>query len=444
MVTIMHDITALNAARHFKVNTKSKAASMEKLSSGYRVNRAADDAAGLTISEKMRSQIRGLNRGSQNVQEGISLIQTADGALVEMHSVLQRANELAVQAANDTNTDIDREAIQKEINEITEEINRISSTTTFNTRTILLADQPVRINTSNYSNITMNDKVAAPGHPNGAWGKVIDFSGTGPDNILKLADKRFSVTCSDNCKQTFNFEFTTDTKSSISVQATPGSPLRPSLYVTIGLNEKGIRDGKDIVGKIFELVKSEQAALGVSGGGSETLIGHANGLTIDGGKLIMYSRDGGPTYHPGMGMIHADELLVLEEDLNIQTKARSHDSITLTIRTVNSDTIGLSDLSVDSYDNANKAIKNIHSAIDKVSDYRSYLGAMQNRFEHVILNNDNSSENLQDAESKIRDTDMSKEIMSEARSSLLEQAGISLMSQHQQDRRSIYNLLNNI
>ena len=137
IMVVQHNLTAMNANRQLGITTGQQAKSSEKLSSGYRINRAADDAAGLTISEKMRSQIRGLNKASDNAQDGISLIQTAEGALNEAHSILQRMNELATQAANDTNTSSDRTAIQKEIDALTSELDRIASTTQFNTQNLL-------------------------------------------------------------------------------------------------------------------------------------------------------------------------------------------------------------------------------------------------------------------------------------------------------------------
>ncbi len=136
-MVVQHNLTAMNANRQLGITTSAQAKSSEKLSSGYRINRAGDDAAGLTISEKMRSQIRGLNKASANAQDGVSLIQVAEGALNETHSILQRMNELATQAANDTNTTADRGAIQDEINQLTSEINRIASTTQFNTMNLI-------------------------------------------------------------------------------------------------------------------------------------------------------------------------------------------------------------------------------------------------------------------------------------------------------------------
>ncbi|MCI8390653.1 MAG: flagellin [Roseburia sp.] len=136
-MVVQHNLTAMNSNRQLGITTGQQAKSSEKLSSGYKINRAADDAAGLTISEKMRSQVRGLNKASSNAQDGVSLIQVAEGALNETHSILQRMNELATQAANDTNTSIDRKAIQAELKQLTSEIDRIQSTTQFNTQNLL-------------------------------------------------------------------------------------------------------------------------------------------------------------------------------------------------------------------------------------------------------------------------------------------------------------------
>ena len=136
-MVVQHNLTAMNSNRQLGITTGMQAKSSEKLSSGYKINRAADDAAGLTISEKMRSQVRGLNKASANAQDGVSLIQVAEGALNETHSILQRMNELATQAANDTNTSIDRKAIQAELKQLTSEIDRIQSTTQFNTQNLL-------------------------------------------------------------------------------------------------------------------------------------------------------------------------------------------------------------------------------------------------------------------------------------------------------------------
>ncbi len=147
---INHNIAALNAYRNLSVNNSTTAKSLEKLSSGLRINRAADDAAGLAISEKMRSQIRGLDMAERNTLDAVSFVQTAEGALSSTHSILQRMRELAVQAANDSNTEVDRDAIQQEINQLTNEINRIGNTTEFNTKKLLNGDLAIYWRTEKY------------------------------------------------------------------------------------------------------------------------------------------------------------------------------------------------------------------------------------------------------------------------------------------------------
>ena len=158
-MVVQHNLTAMNANRQLGVTTSGQSKSSEKLSSGYRINRAGDDAAGLKISEKMRSQVRGLNKASSNAQDGVSLIQTAEGALNETHSILQRMNELAVQGANDTNQDIDRDAIQQELNSLTEEIDRIASTTQFNKQALLdgnFVGKNLQVGANSRQKITIN------------------------------------------------------------------------------------------------------------------------------------------------------------------------------------------------------------------------------------------------------------------------------------------------
>ena len=269
-MVVQHNMAAANANRQLGISTGTLSKSTEKLSSGYRINRAADDAAGLSISEKMRSQIRGLNKASSNAQDGISLIQTAEGALNETHSILQRMNELATQAANDTNTTIDRNAIQSEMNALTSEIDRIRSTTQFNTQNLL--------------------------------------------------DGSFS------------------------------------------------------------------------------------------GK-------------------------------NLQIGSLSGQSISITISNMESSQIGVSGLQVSSFEVAGSAMTKIQSAIGIVSTQRSALGALQNRLEHTIANLDNVSENTSSAESRIRDTDMAKEMVQYSKNNILAQAGQSMLAQANQSNQGVLSLL---
>ncbi len=443
MIIVNHNLAALNASNQLKTNTEQTAKSDEKLSSGFRINRAADDAAGLTISEKMRKFIKGLNRGSKNVQDAVSLIQTTEGALGEIHDILQRMHELSVQAANETNSSIDRDAVKSELTALEEEINRISLTTKFNERTVLTTkpQKLVIIDAEDYSAILMDDVINdipldGGGTRASAHGKVIDFVNVNEKNKKYLFDKEFSLSCSANCAQKFTFKFTEDTTSS----AAMGQPTSDSLTVSIGLNDDRLKSGADIVKEIYEQAKSKRISAGGSG---EVAIGHANGMSFSESKLIMYSFSGGPTYAPGMGTIFASDIDVVdgEEDINIQTNDEPFRSLTFTLRTINATTLGVSKLDVSSYDKATATMKRIDEAIDGLSEYRSYLGAVQNRFEHELAYNQNTEENTQAAESRIRDTDMAEKIVARSRSKILENVSQSMLSHCFQDADGVLSLI---
>lgn len=269
-MVVQHNLTAMNANRQLGITTGQQAKSSEKLSSGYRINRAGDDAAGLTISEKMRSQIRGLNKASSNAQDGVSLIQVAEGALNETHSILQRMNELATQAANDTNTTADRTAIQKEVDQLQSEITRIQSTTQFNT--------------------------------------------------MNLLDGAFT------------------------------------------------------------------------------------------GK-------------------------------NLQVGSLCGQTITISITNMSASALGVNSLKLSTFSQAGAAMCSIQAAISAVSAQRSKLGAIQNRLEHTIANLDNIAENTQSAESRIRDTDMAKEMVEYSKNNILAQAGQSMLAQANQSTQGVLSLL---
>lgn len=269
---VQHNMAAANTNRQLGITNGRLAKSTEKLSSGYKINRAGDNAAGLTISEKMRGQIRGLDQASVNAQDGISLIQTAEGALNETHAILQRMRELTVQAANDTNVSADRDAIKKEVAALTEEVTRIAKETEFNT--------------------------------------------------MKLIDGSFTTK-------------------------------------------------------------------------------------------------------------------------NLQVGANSGQKITFSVKSMSAGALGIGSISanVSTYTNATNSIKVVDSAIKMVSQERSSLGALQNRLEHTIANADNTSENLQAAESRIRDVDMAKEMVKYSKDNILQQAAQSMLAQANQSTQGVLSLL---
>lgn len=274
---VQHNMSAMNTNRQLGITTTNLSKSTEKLSSGYRINRAADDAAGLSISEKMRGQIRGLNQASSNAQDGQSLIQTAEGALGEIHSVLQRMRELTVQASNDTNVTADRQAIAQELTALTSEIDRIATQTEYNTMKLL--------------------------------------SGGFTKKGLQVGA---------NAKQTISFSISAMSASGLGVAA-------------------------DKVAQIVSVSNTNKAITGV--------------------------------------------------------------------------------------------ISVVNTALVHVSKQRSALGALQNRLDHTIANDDNESENLQSAESKIRDVNMAKEMVSYSSLSILQQAGQSMLAQANQSTQGVLSLL---
>ncbi len=291
---INNNIMAMNANRQLGINNSGTAKSLEKLSSGFRINRAGDDAAGLSISEKMRAQIRGLNMASKNAQDGISLIQTAEGALDEVHSILQRMRELAVQSANDTNmTEVDREAMQDEVNQLLDEIDEIAKRTEFNTQ------------------------------------KLLDGSFSG---------KKFHV----------------------------------------GANQ----------GQSMEVSIEKMNVSGLELGDLRVTSGYTTTTGSGSGAVTSYKDEG-----------------ILNQN------------------------------------KADLAISTINDAINKVSTQRSKLGAIQNRLEHTIKNLDNASENLQAAESRIRDVDMAKEMMEFTKQTILQQASTAMLAQANNAPQTVLQLL---
>ncbi len=445
MQIITHNLNADQARRQLGITTDSKQKSTEKLSSGYRINRSADDAAGLSISEKMRKQIRGLNKASRNIQDGISLIQTADGALNEMHDILQRMNELSVQAANDTNMDSDRDAAQLEINRLKTEMNRISRTTQFNTHTILMAKQLVQIDADDYAEAIMDDTFSGMGNRgNGlVYGKNLDFSNINAQNKEQMIGKQFYVTCSQACSQRFSFRFTDQQTSDITLNGI-------NLSINIGIKDASITNGVDIVKKINDLVVGQQANFiaqlqaiqpGWVNVYGDTIIGHANALHANGANLTFYSIDNGPPYVPGMGLVCATDILEKDEQFLLQVSDRPYMEIALNLKTINSATLGLKTLDVHSFESAGKTIDMIQGAIGNLSAYRSYLGAMQNRLEKAMAIVDNTAENAQSAESKLRDADMAEETLHFSKMQILEQVGQAMVAHTNQDADSVLRLL---
>ncbi len=360
-MVVQHNLTAMNANRQLGVTTSAQSKSTEKLSSGYRINRAADDAAGLKISEKMRSQIRGLDKASTNAQDGVSLLQTAEGALNEAHSILQRMNELAVQGANDTNQTVDRDAINQELGALTSELDRIASTTQFNKQNLLDGtfggkQLHVGANTNQSITITIGAMNA----------KAIGLSTT------KLSKGSTYVT-DENGKK---FGTSTALRTSANIAA--------SLAAAITMKKS--TDGTNIFAADGTTWQQTSAAVRACAG-------------------KMASKNAIVGYHAG-------------EASRTFEGAR-----------------------VDNNRMANATISKVQQAINKVSSQRSALGALQNRLEHTIANLDTASENTSASESRIRDTDMAKEMVNYSKNNILAQAGQSMLAQANQSNQGVLSLL---
>lgn len=457
---VAHNLTAMNAQRQFNIVGNSKKKSTEKLSSGYRINRAADDAAGLAISEKMRRQIRGLNQGADNIQDGISMMQVADGALSEVHDMLNRMEELAVQAANGTNTSSDREYIQQEISQISSEIDRIGKTTAFNE--LLLFDDMFHEEVEGSVTNLVSSPAAATGHLTESVqlgtkyypAASIDFSKINARNISKLNNQGFSFTCSQSCSEVFDIKFATDGRPSSAANLSGQGTHR---YV---VDISNCKSGKEVVDTVYAYIKDNVPNnYGVGGvTGASLKVSHSNELikSDDGNKLIVYSNTGQSTKAAAesqfprgdgrYGAINCSELAGIVEDekineVRIQCSSNVEDGILIHTHRMNAVTLGVSAINVSTVSGASSAINIIKKAQSNISSQRSEVGAFQNRLEHAYNINRNVEENTQDAESAIRDTDMAKEMVKYSKDNILEQAGISVMTQANQKNQGVLSLL---
>ena len=394
-MVVQHNLTAMNSNRQLGVTTSSQAKSAEKLSSGYRINRAGDDAAGLKISEKMRSQVRGLNRASTNAQDGVSLIQTAEGALNEAHSILQRMNELAVQGANDTNENIDREAINEELDALTTELDRISSTTQFNKQNLLdgsFKNKKLQVGANADQNIEISI-----GSMNAKTLGLKDVSGT----IEKTAQEGVNPVAIKYQGMSYTYR--------------PKSSLDKNTANAISVFKKQLS-------------------------GKYTSANYA--AQFENGKVFYKSLVNDKTYDSVSKVVSADiaaaqKAMSADVKKNINTYLQTS---AVTAKALSSYT-QKGNVRVDTYEMANNSITAIQDAINKVSSQRSALGALQNRLEHTIANLDNVAENTQAAESRIRDTDMASEMVEYSKNNILAQAGQSMLAQSNQSTQGVLSLL---
>ena len=399
-MVVQHNLQAMNANRMLNVTTNAQSKSTEKLSSGYRINRAADDAAGLSISEKMRKQIRGLSQASTNAQDGISAVQTAEGALTEVHSMLQRMNELATQSANGTNSETDRQAIQDEIDQLTSEIDRVSETTKFNETYLHKGDSRTAEKASFiHSGYALGDD---------------DLYAEGDANKTALTAETLKEAI-DAGKKIY--------KSDDDSLATKGTDYA---YVTKLYDAEG------------NSVSAEDALKAVADDPNTKF------YATDKGDAGLEVKNATNNYDAAANQGFIQQFDVngkLSFNLHVGADSSSDNKISVDVESMSAAGIGVKGLKVNTEDDATVAIDRISEAIQKVSSQRSSLGAVQNRLEHTISNLDNVVENTTSAESRIRDTDMAEEMVTYSKNNILAQAGQSMLAQANSSNQGVLTLL---
>ena len=440
-MVVQHNMQAMNANRMLNITTSSQAKATEKLSSGYKINRAADDAAGLSISEKMRKQIKGLDQASTNAQDGISAVQTAEGALTEVHSMLQRMNELTVQASNGTNSESDREAIQNEISQLTTEIDRVAETTKFNETYLLKGNGKVSTVKIHAQDAGLTGTLTGIGTGTATFkmaalknGESISIGSKGYRIGTTVTAIKAQVPGTTNSIVTINgTEYKIATKTSAAdyqyKQDDLKSIIKDGDKVIIGTqtyiamvdaNNDGVGDNDGSVisaNQAYKLIKEELRKASSIGAdpGKEAKVG----ATPTGEYTQTHTQ---VSFTITEGSVKTTQ--GLQMGLHVGADADGTNKITFTIDTLTSAGLGIQNLGI--VDNtgakATYAIDAIADALQKVSAQRSALGAVQNRLEHTINNLDNVVENTTSAESQIRDTDMAEEMVEYSKNNILAQA----------------------
>ena len=469
-MVVQHNLSAMNANRMLGITTGSLAKSTEKLSSGYKVNRAADDAAGLAISEKMRKQIRGLDQASANAEDGISAVQTAEGALTEVHDMLQRMNELAVKAANGTMSTDDRQTVQDEVEQLLTEIDRVAETTKFNELYMLkgdTSDKTVKLSakdagldgklvtgansaTFTISTLKLGDSVSI-------GGKTYTIGDAMPKNV---ADSVAALTMATGSQVTLNgvqytiVDTANDedeaknliTKDTIEDRINNGKltsvKFNGKTYNVITDNAGGAADGVDdnessiiTADKAYEYM-AQELALANNVGANKTQIS----IDANNAQEVIKGKD---TVQFVFDRAEATTKEDLNFSLHVGADADMTNKISVKIASLDTTGLGIAGLNVKDKTgiSATYAIDSIADAIAKVSAQRSSLGAIQNRLEHTINNLDNVVENTTAAESQIRDTDMAEEMVKYSKNNILQQAGQSMLAQANQANQGVLSLL---
>ena len=473
---IQNNIMAMNTHRMYTSNNNAVSKSAEKLSSGYRINRAGDDAAGLAISEKMRAQVRGLNMASKNSQDAISLVQTAEGALQEVHSMLQRMNELSVQSATGTNADFDRTQISAEFDQLKNEIDQIASTTDFNGMKLLDGSLAGVGKAAAYTG-AKGSAIGATTVANYAIGMhTIDFDlsklKTGDVFTGKAAitfdaddlvdesafvsklneDDNISNASLSNGKLTFTVttaaaKFTPEATNTElqSISLTGNKDHGAGFTVSDGTNtttfrlKVGDEPLKLASGEVAVAVNANATANDIAQALATAIGTNANNGAL--GANINALAVGNNVNLNGGGITTNSTVTSFRGGLEIQVGAEQGNTLNVSVDAMNSKALGLKDISIDTQAKAGDAITATRDAVNQVSDMRARLGAMQNRLDHKISNLDNTAENLQAAESRIRDVDIAKEMTTYTKNNILSQASTAMLAQANAAPQNVLSLL---
>ena len=410
---IQHNIMAMNAYRNYNNNTSALSKNLEKLSSGYKINRAGDDAAGLAISEKMRAQITGLKAASKNVKDGVSLVKTAEGALQEVHDMLNRMDSLATQSANGTyDNEVDRLNLQKEVNALRSEIDRIADSSNFNGKKLLDGSMD-----GNQTSVYKNDAAVtnqADIDLSIAHGKQVSIEGAN-----KTLSFKFAVGTADEAKIADDGTVTiTLAKGTAGAPATHSAASIQALIANTKLD--------DIKDKLSDDEKND-------------LVQALKDVTVSGKDITIKDSDTAVAKATGI----ADPNRKTGEKLTLQIgdTADSFNNMKVNVGDMHAKALGIADLTIADQDGAAKAIQSIKDAINTVSSTRGDLGAIQNRLEHTQNNLSVMTENIQDAESTIRDTDVADEMMAYTKNNILVQSAQAMLAQANQVPQGVLQLL---
>jgi Flagellin and related hook-associated proteins len=498
---INHNISALNTNNQLQKNNTATSSSLAKLSSGLRINSAADDAAGLAISEKMRGQISGLDQASSNANDGISMIQTAEGALSETHSILQRMRELAVQGSNDTNTDDDRSEMQKEIDQLSEEITRISTDTEFNTKKLLDGSMASSANASGMTGVTAS---MAPGSnlETGTYNVSIAYTAGTAASTSTLSGTYSGTFTGSATYDGTNWKDDADGTTTVTITgltvtgATSGDKLNltaPQAATASATVTSGTTTVTDpLTGTVDSSVAAGTYTLTYVAAGTSWQVGGSNvdytdygiagadlgGTLADGDTLSVTVNNDAVTaaasltratatdstavvtatdtvgntvsasnfeftYAPSVvtGTLTGTVAVDASKSSKFQIGANSGQNTSLSINNMSATALKVNAINLNTQTSADSAITTIDDAITKVSSQRAALGASQNRLEHTINNLSTSSENLTAAESQIRDVDMAEEMTEYTKNNILSQAAQAMLAQANQQPQNVLQLL---